>query len=112
MNLNITFNWPTGEDSASVELGRPNVNDAGTEFRIGVVHKDHPDKILWHNSGWVVGDRDMEEVKFRVQKGDKVIVDQRKKGTERTETRAKWDINEEWPPEARGAALTVVPWYF
>ena len=112
MNLNITFNWPTGEDSASVEMGQPNVNDKDMEFRVGAVQKERPDRIAWHVSGWVLGDRDMGRVTFRVRRGDKVVVERRKKDGQKTETRTEWNIDDEWPPEARGAALTVVPWYF
>jgi len=111
MNLTINFNWPTGENSASVEMAQPNVNDIDMEFRVGVVPKEHPDKIAWHNSGWVVGDRDMKRVVFRVKQGDKVVVERKKKGEEEIQTRNEWDVNEEWPTEAHGAAMTVVPWY-
>src|SRR3989344_4400745 len=112
MNLTINFNWPTGEDSASVEVSQPNVNDADTEFRVGVIPKEHSGKIAWHNSGWGVGDRDMERIVFLVKQGDKVLVERRKKGEEKVQTRNEWDINEHWPAEAHDATMTVVPWYF
>ncbi len=112
MNLTINFNWPTGEDSASVEMAGPNLEDANLEFRIGVVPKEHPNKIAWHNAGWTTGDREMEQIVFRVRHGDKVVVERKKKGEERIETRSEWDISAEWPPEAHGSAMTVVPWYF
>lgn len=110
MNLSISFNWPLGEDSVAVDFGQPNVNDAEIEFRIGVVPEKYPDKVAWHKSGWVVGSSAMTDIQFLAKRGDTIIVERRKSGMEKVETRNSWNIDEHWPAEAYGASMTVVPW--
>ena len=53
-----------------------------------------------------------KEITFDVKRGDKVVVERKKKYAEKTETRNMWDIDEEWPAETHGASMTVILWYF
>lgn len=112
MQLSVHFNWPLGENSANVELGGPNVNDVNIEFRLGVVPGDQPTMVYWHENEWVVGDEEMQDMKVRVKRNDVVIVERRNKDTKEIVSRNTWNIAESWPPEAHGASMTVVPWYF
>jgi hypothetical protein len=109
MNLTITFNWPP--DLAHISVGLPNIKDKEWEFRIGVIPKDKEDKIYWIKPGWFPGET-KEQITFCVRRNDKVVVERKKRGANKAETRNTWDINEKWPAEAHDLSITYVPWYF
>lgn len=111
MKLSIDFNWPKS-NSAHVSIGMPNIKDKEWDFRIGIVQKDKSDIICWIKPGWFSGDEMEKEITLDVKRGDKVVVERKKKGAEKTETRNTWDIDKEWPLEAHGASMTNIPWYF
>lgn len=108
MRLSIDFNWPP--NSARVSLGAPNVNDIECEFRIGVIPRDQTNKIHWIEPGWFKGDQD-DNVTFDLTRGDKVVVEKRKREDQSEHAKNIWDIDKEWPPEAVGDSFTNVPWY-
>ena len=112
MHLSITFNWPIGQDSASVEIGRPNIVDKEFEFRIGVVVKDRQDKIGWYKAGWLSHQAiENERINFFVKRDDVVIVEKRTINSSGV-SRFEWKIVEKWPSEACGEKLTVIGWDF
>lgn len=110
MNLSIHFNWPP-PDSARVHMGSPNLSDKDWEFRIGVNPKDKKNIIYWVKPGWFVGEN-MKEIIFDVNRGDEVVVERKRKDSDKVETRNTWNIDEHWPAEAHGPSLTIIPWYF
>lgn len=101
-----------GRDSAHVTLGQENVNDQNKEFRLGVLPKEHPGKVWWHESGWMRCSETDQDTSTYVKKGDKVVVERRELGKEEIERMGLWDIAEQWPAEAYGPSTVVVPWYF
>jgi hypothetical protein len=112
MKLSIHFNWPLGQNAASIELAGANIEDAKFEFRLGVVPGDQPDMVYWHESEWVTGDRDMSDIRIRVKREDTIVVDRRRRDSDEVISRNKWNVAENWPPEAHGASMTIVPWHF
>lgn len=109
MNLSITFNWPP-PDKALVSFGMPSVDDLKMEFRVGVIPKDQKDKIFWFNEGWFHASAEAE-LQFGVERGDIVVVERRAGSSEEPETRNRWDTDEMWPAEAKGATSVSTPWW-
>jgi len=111
MNISILFNWPPGQNSASVSFSGLTVDDIKHEFRVGIIRKNEEDKIYWLKPGWVDAEN-MHEIKFDMQIGEKVVVEKKKKGSKEVLTRNIWDIEEKWPSSAVGSSSTVIPWTF
>lgn len=112
MNLTINYNWPTGENTAQVTLGQPNVNDEVFEYRLGILPHDHQGMVSWNEPEWVLAGEMDRDISVFVRRADKVVVERRRMGTEEIERIQVWDMDAEWPPEAVGPTLTTVPWYF
>ncbi len=109
MKISILFNWPPGENSARVSVGRQTQEDTEKNFRVGIVPKGERDKISWLKNDSIINDR-IDEFTTDVSRGDKVVVDLiEKTGASK---RSVWDTEEKWPIEAMGASSTEVPWYF
>lgn len=86
------------------------MEDANFDFRIGLVSKEHPDKVRWHVNDWVSG-LDMD-VTLTAVRTDRVVIEKRSKNSSEIDTRTKWDISEEWPAEAQGATMVNSGWTF
>ena len=112
MNLTISYNWPTGENTAHAMLGMPNVNDEVFEYRLGILPHDHPGMVSWKEPGWVPATEVDRDMSVFVRREDKVVVERRRIGTHEIERIQEWDINADWPPEANGPTLSTTPWYF
>ncbi len=110
MKLNMRFNWPLGENSAYVSVGMPNIDDLKKEFKIGVIPKAHPKEIQWQDLGWIPGNEIDAKMEFRVDRGDKVVLQYGDLGTNKAEGGITIDSEEEWPMEAQGAAVTDMSW--
>lgn len=111
MNLDIFFNWPPGENSARIDLGIPNVDDSNKEYRVGVMPKGQANMIAWHNAGWIHGEDVHNQFQGRVDRGDKVVVEQRLTGEdEEVAARLIVDTERDWPAEAEGPTQANVGW--
>lgn len=109
MKISILFNWPPGENSARVTVGRQTQEDSEKKFKVGVVPKGEKDKILWLRKDPIIDDK-IDEFVMDVTRGDKIVVDViEKTGSSK---RGVWDTAEKWPAEATGESSTEVPWYF
>ncbi|MCC7004815.1 hypothetical protein IT397_02775 [Candidatus Nomurabacteria bacterium] len=111
MKLSIDFNWTLQTDSARVALGMFNIKDKDYEFHVGIVKKEEKNKIYWLKPGWFSCDI-KEEITFDVRRVDKIVIERKKKKTDKIQKIGMWDIEKEWPPEAHGASFTNVPWFF
>ena len=112
MQLSMQFNWPTGENTVGVSLGTINIEDVKKEFRLGVITKANPEGVHWHNAGWVAGEEIHDQMKCKVDRGDKVIVQYRTLGEENPSGKVVIDTEQEWPAEAHGNAMTHMGWDF
>jgi hypothetical protein len=113
-NVNITFdyNWPPGNECVRVFFGIPNVNDKDSLFRVGRVKKESHTKVYWQgNSEWLTREQ-LIKVTFDAERGDQIIVEKQNAATGESESRYRWNTEEEWPPEAQGGSMTSVPYCF
>lgn len=92
-------------------MGHANVNDRDYEFRLGILPSEHPGKVYWCEPGWVAAEA-AQDLSVFVNQTDKVVVERKRTGTDSIERVRIWDIENEWPAEAVGPSLTVVPWHF
>lgn len=113
MKITIHFNFPNGQKLAYTEMTYSNIEDAQREYRIGVIHKENPNEIYWHNSGWaILKNTNTDTIAFSAKHDDKIIVESKKIGTERTEGGSELDIETEWPKNAFGPTTTVRTWNY
>ena len=109
MKISILFNWPPGENSARVSVGRQTQEDAEKSFKVGIVPNGERDKIVWLKDAPIIDDG-IDEYTTDVVRGDKIVVDLIDKTGK--SKRDFWDTDEKWPIEATGVSSTEVPWYF
>ncbi len=101
MTFSVLFNWPFGENSARFSLGMPNASDSGSQFRVGIIEKNEPDKIKWLKPGWVNHD-EITKVDGYIKRGDHLVIEQRNKGTQAVTGRIRFNSDARWPAEANG----------
>lgn len=112
MNISFQYNWPPGNQYASVSLGMVTVEDPKFLFRVGLVKKEDKTKVYWQGPEEWMSSEQVSGVKFVAESGDLVVVDKKNKETEEIVMKHRWDTAVEWPPEAHGASSTHVPYDF
>jgi len=110
MDISFQYNWPPGNKFIRVSFGPGNIKDPDYLFRIGVVKEADLRKVYWQGpEEWNTNDQ-LVAVKFDAEKGDKIVLDRKDKQTDSINLKHSWDTAEEWPPQAYGGSMTVVPY--
>ncbi len=110
MTIFAHYNAPLDQQSATIGLGMPNVEDSNFMFRVGVIKKAIPNEVRWVLPEWM----SMEQAvttKIIVTREDTVLFDKKKVGDEKF-ARNKMDIGSAWPVGATGATSTTVNYLF
>lgn len=110
MTIFAHYNAPLDQQSATIGLGMPNIEDSNFIFRVGIIKKTSPNEVRWVLPEWM-SVQEAVAMKIVVTRDDTVLFDKKRIGGDKF-ARNKLDIGSAWPVDAAGATSTTVNYLF